>query len=199
MKIEIKNRFTNSIIISGDYINIKDCLEKNRSSYLRGANLEGANLEGSDLEGSDLGGANLKGSDLGGANLEDANLEGAYLRDANLEGANLRGSDLGGAYLRGANLKGSNLEDANLRGANLEDANLRGIKNYADSHDIFQEATRRQPVSVFVEAEWSAIAQIIIHRLCWDSIKKRFSDVMPHIFETLSQAGFTEWQEGWNK
>jgi len=91
----------------------------------------------------------------------------------------LRGADLGGAY---------------LRGAHFEDA-----KNYKDSHDIFQEAVRREPVSVFVDTEWSAIAQIIVHRLCWNSIKKRFSDVMPHIFEVLANDGFSEWLEYWRQ
>jgi len=149
MKIEIKKRFTGSIILSGDYGNIKDCLEKNRY---------------------------------------------ANLRYADLKYANLRGADLGGANLRGANLRG-----ADLRGADLRGADLRGARNYRDSHDVFQEVVRRQKVEVFGEAEWNAIAQITIHRLCWDSIKKRFSDVMPHIFEVLAQAGFTEWLEYWKE
>jgi len=80
-----------------------------------------------------------------------------------------------------------------LRGAYLE-----GAKNYLDSHDIFKEIVRRQPVDTFVEAEWSAIAQITVHTLCWDSIKKRFPDVMPHIFEILANAGSGEWLEYWN-
>jgi len=86
-----------------------------------------------------------------------------------------------------------------LRGANLVGANLRGARNYRDSHDVFQEVVRRQKVEVFSNDEWSAIAQITIHRLCWDSIKKRFGDVMPHIFEVLAQAGFTEWLEYWKE
>jgi len=64
---------------------------------------------------------------------------------------------------------------------------------------MFREAVRRQAVSVFVDAEWSAIAQIIIHSLCWDSIKKRFPAVMPHIFEVLANDGFGEWLEYWNR
>ena len=40
--IEIKNRFSNRIIISGEYGDIKDCLEKNGGANLRGANLQGA-------------------------------------------------------------------------------------------------------------------------------------------------------------
>jgi len=81
IKIIIKNRWTDEVIICDKYESIKDCLEKNR-----GANLEGANL----------GGANLEGANLGGANLEGANLEGAYL---------------GGAYLGGANLEGAKYDE----------------------------------------------------------------------------------------
>ena len=129
MKIEIKSRGDDFIILSGNYESVKDCLEKNRGAYL--------------------------------------------------EGADLRGADLRGAYLEGAY--------------------LRGAKNYRDLHDIFVEAVRRQPVSVFIDAEWGAIAQITIHRLCWDSIKKRFSAVMPHIFEILAEKGFAEWLEYWRE
>uniref|UniRef100_A0A6M3JAG2 Pentapeptide repeat-containing protein n=2 Tax=viral metagenome TaxID=1070528 RepID=A0A6M3JAG2_9ZZZZ len=179
MKVEIKNRFTGSIIISGDYDSIKDCLEKNRGADLRDANLRGAdlrdaNLRGADLGYADLGGANLRGADLGRADLRDAYLGGADLRDANLRGAYLGDANLRGAYLRGA-------------------------EGYVNSHEVFQEIVRRQSVSVFSEAEWSAIAQITIHRLCWDSIKKRFPAVMFHIFEILALAGFDEWLEYWSK
>ncbi len=163
MKIEIKHRFTDAIIVSGEYETIKDCLEKNRGANLRGAYLRGANLEGADLR--------------------DANLRGAYLRGANLEGADLRGADL---------------RDANLEGADLRGANLRDAKGYVDSHDIFTEVVRRQKVEVFVDVEWAAIGQITLHRLCWDSIKKRLADVMPHIFAVLAEAGFDEWQKHWN-
>ncbi len=123
-----------------------------------------------------------KGANLRGANLEGANLGGAYL-----EGANL-----GGAYLRGANLRGANLGGANLRGANLG-----GAKGYVNSHDIFVEAVRQQVVDTFTAEEWAAIGQIVIHRPCWDTISKRYSNVIPRIFDLLAEAGFTEWQEHW--
>jgi hypothetical protein len=45
MKIEIKNRFNRSIILCGEYESIKDCLEKNRTADLSGADLSGANLK----------------------------------------------------------------------------------------------------------------------------------------------------------
>jgi|SRR3990167_3485292 len=202
MKIEILHRVNNSIVVSGDYESIRDCLEKSRDADLRGANLRSANLEGANLRGANLRDADLRGANLEGANLRSANLEGANLRSANLEGAYLEGADLEGAYLRGANLRDADLEGAYLRGANLEGANLRGAylegaKNYSQSHDIFQEAVRRQAVAVFDDAEWTAIAQVIIHRLCWDAIKKRFGGVMPSIFLKLADAGCDEWLKHW--
>ena len=93
-----------------------------------------------------------------------------------------------GAYLGGANLGG-----ANLRGAYLE-----GAKNYQDNHDFFAEVVRRQKVEIFSQAEWAAIGQIVIHRLCWETIKKRFSSVMPEIFQKCADAGFGEWLTHWN-
>ena len=45
MEIEIKNRFTGSIILCGEYESIKECLEKNRDAYLEGADYNGEKLE----------------------------------------------------------------------------------------------------------------------------------------------------------
>jgi len=169
MKIEIKHRFTGNIVISGEYESIMRCLEQNRDADLAGADLWDADLAGADLRGADLAGADLRGADLAGADLRDVDL-------------------------RGADLAGANLRDVDLRGADLA-----GAKNYQDSHDVFIESVRRQKVDVFTEAEWGAIAQITIHRLCWDSIKKRFSSVVPHIFKILADAGFNEWLKYWEE
>ena len=129
--------------------------------------------------------ANLQGADLWGAYLR-----GAYLRGANLQGANLRDADLWSADLQGANLQG-----AYLRGAYLRGSNLRGIKNYSEHHTIFQEVVRQQKIDTFTQKEWSIIGQIIIHKLCWDSIRKRFNKSAMGIFKKLSKVGFEEWEE----
>jgi len=102
--IEIKNRFTGEIIISGKYESIKDCLEKNNGANLWEANLREANLRG----------ANLREADLREANLREANLWEADLRGANLRGANLREADLRGANLREANLREANLNISHM-------------------------------------------------------------------------------------
>ena len=73
--IEIKNRFTGEVIISGKYESIKDCLEKNRGADLYGANLSGANLCGANLSHANLSHANLSRANLSGANLSGADLE----------------------------------------------------------------------------------------------------------------------------
>ena len=125
MKIEIKNRFTNEVILCGEHESVKDCLEKNR-----GADLEGAYLEGVDLR--------------------DANLQGAYLG---------------------------------------------GAKNYSEKHEVFQEAVRTQKVETFTEKEWACIGLICIHRLCWDSIKKRFGKTAMKVFKKLGKVGFDEWEK----
>jgi len=129
--------------------------------------------------------ANLRGAYLQGANLRGANLRGAYLQDANLRGA----------YLQGAYLQGADLWDAYLCGSDLRGSNLRGIKNYSEHHTIFQEVVRQQKIDTFTQKEWSIIGQIIIHKLCWDSIRKRFNKSAMGIFKKLKKVGFDEWEE----
>ena len=82
MKIQIKHRITSAVIVKGEYESIKECLEKNRGTYLQGADLRGADLRGADLQGAYLRGAYLRGADLQGADLQ-----GTYLRGADLRGA----------------------------------------------------------------------------------------------------------------
>ena len=119
------------------------------------------------------------------ANLQGANLRGAYLQDANLRGA----------YLQGAYLQGADLWDAYLCGSDLRGSNLRGIKNYSEHHTIFQEVVIQQKIDTFTQKEWSIIGQIIIHKLCWDSIRKRFNKSAMGIFKKLKKVGFDEWEE----
>lgn len=74
MKIEIKHRYTRSVLFSLETENIKIALETAMKS---GANLRGADLSGANLSGANLSRANLSGADLSGVNLSLANLSGA--------------------------------------------------------------------------------------------------------------------------
>ncbi len=90
MNIQIKNRYTNEIIIEGEANSIKELLEKNRGADLSGAGLRGANLREANLCGADLSGAELRGANLREANLCGADLCGADLREADLYGAKIK-------------------------------------------------------------------------------------------------------------
>ena len=167
MKVEIKNRWNGEIILSGEYENIKECLERNRAAYLGDADLEGADLEG----------ANLRGADLRGAYLGDAYLRGADLRGADLEGANLRGAYLGDAYLRGADLEG---------------ADLRGVKNYSENHDIFAQLIRNN-LTKFTKKEQEISGRIFMLRLCWESILIKYPKEAKKIALKLKKLGWGEY------
>jgi len=119
--IKIRHRYSEKVIISGNYESMKDCLKRNQDANLRGADLQGANLQGASLRSASLQGANLQGASLRSASLRGASLQRASLRSASLQGANLQG-----AFLQGVDLQGVDLQDADLRGASLQRANLRG-------------------------------------------------------------------------
>jgi len=130
MKIQIKHRFTASVIFEHDCernsmrLTVELAL-KSRASLSR-ADLSGAYLSGAYLSGANLSGAYLSGADLSGASLSRADLSGAYLSGADLSGADLSGAYLSGASLSGANLSGANLSRAYLSGADLSGAYLSG-------------------------------------------------------------------------
>jgi hypothetical protein len=164
MKIEIKHRYTDTVLCSFEANDLREAVFKAVSD---GANLYEANLREADLHGAYLYEANLRGANLYEANLRGANLYEANLRGANLRGANLRGADLYGANLRGANLRGAdlygaNLYGANLRGADLYGANLRGADLYGAN--LYGANLR----GANLEGEKLAIAPVLIGGLTWD-------------------------------
>ena len=119
--IEIKNRFTGEVMISGDYETLMELLV---NSVKEKKNLSGANLSRANLSGANLSGADFSGADFYGANLSGADFSGANLSVADLSFANLSGADFSGA-----NLSDANLSRANLYGADFSGANLYGVKN----------------------------------------------------------------------
>ena len=136
--IEIKHRFTGTVIWAGEAGNILEAVKSARAAgaYLGDANLRGAYLGGANLRGAYLGGAYLCGADLCGANLRGANLCDAYLG-----GADLRGAYLCGAYLCDADLGGADLRGANLGGADLCGANLRDARGLPEGFVVTEPAT----------------------------------------------------------
>ena len=110
INIQIKNRFTGSIILESEKTTWKEAVEEAK------ANLREADLRDADLRRADLRGAGLYGVNLAGANLYAANLGGADLRDADLRGAGLYGVNLRGADLYGADLHGAELCNAKFYG-----------------------------------------------------------------------------------
>ena len=134
--IEIKNRYTGEVIVSGEYESIKDCLQRNRYAKLTGAYLTDADIRDAKLTNADLIDAKLTGADLTDADLTGANLTNADLRVAKLTGAFLTGADLTGAKLTNADLT-----NAKLTGANLTDADLRGAKSTDSNGNEFEIKT----------------------------------------------------------
>ncbi|MDO8611118.1 MAG: pentapeptide repeat-containing protein [bacterium] len=148
MKIEIKNRWNNSIIYTCEVNNVKEGVllaiknkidlsgadlswadlsrAKLSRANLSRAKLSRANLSGADLSWADLSRANLSGADLSGADLSRAKLSRADLSGADLSCADLSGANLSGAKLSRAKLSRAKLSRANLSGADLSCANLSG-------------------------------------------------------------------------
>ncbi|MDD5519138.1 MAG: pentapeptide repeat-containing protein, partial [Candidatus Omnitrophica bacterium] len=77
--VEIKNRFTGSVIYTSECENLRQAVIEALSKK---ADLSGANLSRADLYGADLSGANLSRADLYGADLSRANLSRADLYGA---------------------------------------------------------------------------------------------------------------------
>ena len=102
MLVEIKHRFTGSVLFSAEVDALLSTEELRLGAAVRLAIKARANLACADLAGADLTGA-----DLAHANLAGANLAGAHLAGANLAGANLARADLAGANLARANLAGA--------------------------------------------------------------------------------------------
>ncbi len=94
MKIQIKNKFNQSLIFETDAESI--------GAAVILAIAAKANLRHADLSYADLYGANLHGANLHGADLSSADLRYADLSSANLSSANLRHADLSYADLYGA-------------------------------------------------------------------------------------------------
>jgi predicted transcriptional regulator len=133
---QIKNRFTDQVIYSGEVPSIAALVEQAvrvgvdlSEASLSGVNLAGAALSGARLIKADLRRVNLVRADLTGARLAEATLTSADMTGAILYKANFAGTDLSDTnmsmvyavwvFLAGANLSETNLSNADFSGANL--------------------------------------------------------------------------------
>ena len=184
MNIEIKNRWTGSVIASGEFMSLGLAVEHSKN-VLRGADLRDSDLSGSDLSGSNLSGSNLRSSnlsssDLRGSDLSDSNLRGSNLRYSDLSYSNLSDSNLRYSDLRGSNLSGSDLSDSDLSGSDLRGSNLRdsdlscalidgkpivtmrvfsGLYRYTVQAVLFKDGSRKVRMGCLWKslAEWEAV------------------------------------------
>jgi len=111
LKIQIKNRFTGSIIF--EYAKENNTVSETVKEYIKHELEVGkryADLSSADLRSADLRSANLSYADLSYADLRSANLSSANLRSANLRYADLRYADLSSANLSSADLSSANLD-----------------------------------------------------------------------------------------
>jgi len=171
---------------------IKELAEKYRDE-LAYACLSYTDLSDIDLLEVNLSHADLSGSDLTGADLFRADLSDTDLSDVNLSHADLSNSDLTGANLSGSDLTGVNLLGATLYFTNLDNTKLTGIKRYSEIYEIFFELCRRQPIKTFTLKESAIIGQLLLHRPCWDKIKKRYGKTALSIAKKLAKAGWDEY------
>ena len=126
--ITIKRWDTGDIIHSGNFKNIKECLEDGvaKNVNFHNAKLNYAKLNGAKLNHAKLNYAKLNGAELNYAKLNGAELNGAELHHAELNGAELNGAELHHAELNGAELNYAKLNGADLNGADLNSAELNG-------------------------------------------------------------------------
>ncbi|QIB39380.1 pentapeptide repeat-containing protein [Rhizobium oryzihabitans] len=124
MKVEIKNRWDDTVLYSADV----EADENTPNSILLRLAVLAALEAKADLRYADLRSANLSYADLSYANLRYADLRSANLSYADLSYANLRYADLRSANLSYADLSYANLRSANLSYADLSYANLRSFK-----------------------------------------------------------------------
>ena len=134
--IQIKNRFTGTVILEGAFGTVAELISANSGSNLSYSDLKGSNLSYTDLKGS-----NLSYSDLSGSNLSYTDLSGSNLSYSNLSGSNFIGSNLSGSNFIGSNFSGSNLSYTDLSGSNLSGSNLKGSNfSYTKSGDLIISA-----------------------------------------------------------
>ena len=139
--IQIKNRFTGTVILEGAFGTVAELISANSGSNLSYSDLKGSNLSYTDLKGSNLSYSDLSGSNLSYTDLSGSNLSYSDLKGSNLSYTDLSYSDIKGSNLSYTDLKGSNLSYTDLSGSNLSGSNLKGSNfSYTKSGDLIISA-----------------------------------------------------------
>jgi len=90
-------------------------------------------------------------------------------------------------------LIGSVVSRANFSGANLRGAKLDNIKGYVDCLDIFLELVRRCPISSIGEHQWVAIGKLLLHRMCWNTMKNKLGESLIPVCVQIAGKGFPDY------
>ena len=151
IKIEIKNRFTGSVLF--EYSKENNTIKETLLQALKeNADLRYADLSNADLSNADLSNAYLRNAYLSNADLSNADLSNAYLRNADLSNADLRYADLRYADLSNADLSNADLRYADLSNADLSNAYLRNAYLiYAD----LSNAKNKEQACLPIFCKWS--------------------------------------------
>lgn len=112
MKIEIKNRMTKKVIISGEFESIKEAIA---AALKQGKSLRGADLSYADLSDANLNNVNLRYANLSYTDLSYADLGRANLSYADLSRADFNHTDLTNAKFSNTKLVGEEINRAPLQ------------------------------------------------------------------------------------
>jgi hypothetical protein len=154
VKIEIKNRYTGSVIFETEAVDLREAVVL-------------AVKAKTDLSSADLRSANLSSADLSYANLRSANLRSADLSYADLSSADLRYADLSSANLSSANLRSANLRSADLRSADLDRKTILSWSSHElIARILFNDAGNN------IERRKIAGLILISKDWCWDELFK---------------------------
>lgn len=167
MKIDIFNRWDNTVIFSHEQpgntlaITVEKALEF-KNNILLDANLYGGDFQDADFHDADLSFVNFHGANLMGANLTNTNLSSGCFNHALVRGANLSYSNLHETDFENANLSNVNFQYSKLSCANLYDADIRNADfTGADLYDIELAGVllKGANLSVVRDDMWAVLAQ----------------------------------------
>ena len=177
--IEIKNRYTGKIILSGHYESIKDALEKNSSTNFRYSNFRGSDFSYFDFSGSNFRGSDFSYSDFSDSDFSYSDLSGSNFRYSDFSGSNFSYSDLSGSNFSDSNFSYSDFSDSNFSGSNFSGSNFR----YSDFSGSDLRYSRYSIIGVF---------QLNYHELS----DKLTLELMRHNAEFCGKEKMESWADG---